>query len=424
MIQTQLIKDFANVVSFGISLFSIQTLMNYYLYNNLDYLSSTIHLIMFQCSYDIFLWHSDSSVLHHMFLLMIGSSMYLNNIPYDSCPDLIIPLLSTEISTLFLVTRDWLKEFQMSHTIWPSLNDACFVSTFMITRIYVFSVYVVYNPWTYQFIGQATDYTITRSLPLYIGIFGLFALNIFWATIIAKMIFKPLKEVPQHHYARLLITSGPVISLLICLYCYEFEINTHVIGSVLFAFSSSVLNYFYMSHKNHSHDIILLYLLNHFFLQMKCVLCVYAFHGELFGIISLSYHLYYMTLALYMDSNTFHVTGKTILLTIMFPAIVINCFIFEFIPLSFLILFSCLVLTKYSYPLISITERELLIMPIIVDVLFATLASPEADMTTRINIALISYCMVVILYIKPFYSHNTVLLYVLSFVYEYMLCMS
>lgn len=422
MIQTQLIKDFANVVSFGISLLSIHTLINYYLYNNLDFLSFNVNLIMFQCSYDIFLWHADSSVLHHMFLLMIGSSMYLNNIAYENCPDLIIPLLSTEISTIFLVTKDWIEDFNMSDTIWSSLNNACFVSTFMITRIYVFSVYVVYNPGTYQFIGQATDYT---TFPLYIGIFGLYALNIFWATIIAKMIFKPFKEVAQHHYARLVITAGPVISLLICLHCYEFEINTHVIGSALFALSSSVLSYFYILHRNQSHDIIVLYLLNHYFLQIKCVLCVYAFHGELFGIISLSYHLYYMTLALYMNCNTFHVTGKTILLTILFPAIAINCFIFEFVHLSLLILFSCLVLTKYSYPLISITERELLIMPIIVDVLFATLASPaDADMTTRINIALIAYCMVVLLYIKPLYSHNTVLLYVLSFVYEYMLCMS
>jgi hypothetical protein len=422
MIQTQLIKDFANVVSFGISLLSIHTLLNYYIYNNLDYLTPTINLIMFQCSYDIFLWHTDSSVLHHMFLLMIGSSMYLNNIAYESCPDLIIPLLSTEISTIFLVAKNWIEDFKMSHTIWSSLNNVCFVSTFMVTRIYIISVYLVYNPGTYQFIGQSTgNYTI---VPLYIGIFGLYALNIFWATIIAKVLFKPLKEVAQHHYARLIVTAGPIINVLICLYCYEFTINTHVIGCALFALSSSVLNYFYILHRNQSHDIIILYLLNHFFLQIKCVLCVYAFHGELFGLISMSYHLYYMTLALYMNNLTFGVTGKIILTTILFPAIAINCFIIEFIPLSFLILFSCLVLTKYSYPLISITERELLLMPIVVDVLFATLASPEGDLTTRINIVLITYCMMVILYIKPLYNYNTVLLYVLSFVCDYMLCMS
>jgi hypothetical protein len=66
----------------------------------------------------------------------------------------------------------------------------------------------------------------------------------------------------------------------------------------------------------------------------------------------------------------------------------------------------------------------LLLMPIVVDVLFATLASPEGDLTTRINIVLITYCMMVILYIKPLYNYNTVLLYVLSFVCDYMLCMS
>jgi hypothetical protein len=194
---------------------------------------------------------------------------------------------------------------------------------------------------------------------------------------------------------------------------------------VLFAISSSLLNYYLLYHI-HSHDLIFFYFLNQICFQLKSILCIYAFYGELLGAISLSYHLYYLTLAFYIigsETRKIHVTGKMVFLGILAPAMTVNYF-YEFVSPWILILFSCLMLTtqKYSSTLISITEREMFLLPVVADLLVTTFLSPEGDLTTKTNMAIVSYCMVVLIYIKPLYDHNTVLLYLLSFVYEYMLC--
>lgn len=418
MIMQNLLYDFANCVSFGISLLSIYALLDYYVYSSTYLITLTVNMVIFQCAYDVFLWHTNSSVLHHICLLFLGSFLYQNQIEYDNCLFLIVPLLSTEISTLFLSIRHWLEQFQMTNTVWYSINNGFFVTTFLITRIYIFSNYIIYNPDTYAFAELVTNHEITACFSFYIGIYGLFALNIYWVTIIVKVLLKSFRESLDDYYQEHLIYIGPMVNAFFMMYIYD-EVNAHVVGTMLMAISASTL-YYFVFYEPQSPYITILYLLNQLLFQLLSILSVYTIHGGFIGTLSLIYHIYYITLSMYMincDLMTISITGKSVLDGILFPALIYNYFWEEVVSMPLILLVICLMITRYSSVLFTIKQSDVLLLPVLADVVMLILVSTSADVNTRINLALVAYCMVLLIYIQPFYNQNRVLLHLLSFLY-------
>ena len=417
------INDYANCVSFGISLITCYALSSYYFYNDLTLISMTVSLVMFQCTYDVFLWHSNSSVIHHLFLLCLGSVLYQHNIHLHSCMFLIIPLLCTEISTMFLVIKDWLAQFHRTNSVLYTINNTLFVTTFFLTRVYIFTSYIIYNPETYQFPLMSLMQSKTH-LSYYIGIFGLYGLNLYWATIIIKILYKSVKEViPEHfnYFQQLFQNFSPVINAIICISCYE-QPNLYVLGSVLFAVSATVFNHNLKVYPESDHSIC--YLVNLICFHVKSIFCVYTILGHLFGTLSLSFHLYYIALALIINppSSTYEISGKS-LLVLTVPFWIYNVSLENpFISVYLLSLMVLLFAVKSSDVLVTITEREVLLIPVIIDNLMIVALCLQAEIYNRVNFILLGTLIVLAIYIKPAYKQNIVLLYALSFGYEYVVC--
>jgi hypothetical protein len=444
MIVKNLLYDFANCVSFGISLLSIYALLDYYIYTSTYLIALTSKIVILQCAYDMFFWHNSSSVIHHIFLLLLGSFLHQQNITYDDSLFLIIPLLSTEISTLFLSIRHWFEQLDMTKSVWYRVNNGFFVVTFLITRIYIYTTYVIYNPETYLFVESLTKHNINDRIYFYIGIFGLYALNIYWATLILKILMKPLRDlISRDYYEEHVICIAPIINVFMTMYACDFELNAYVIGTILLAISAMTL-YYFIYYIPQSPYIMALYLLNQLCLQILSILSVFTICGTYFGHMSLSYHLYYLTLSIYnINSNlmafdfseesilcTYYITlsmyilkselvafavcGKNIL-CILLPFMVYNYF-WEAVPMNILILLACLMLTRYSKIIWSVKQSDVLVFPIVTDVCTIIIVS-MSDWTTRLDFALVAYCLFLLIYIKPFYSQNTLIVCLVSFMY-------
>jgi hypothetical protein len=111
-------------------------------------------------------------------------------------------LLSTEISTVFLVFKEMfnsntyigkylLEFFGKKHIeVIKKINDSCFVSLFFILRIGLYSKYIIYNKplYDYYYVNLNNSQYIIISVLLY----SLYALNIHWASILIKILIKPL----------------------------------------------------------------------------------------------------------------------------------------------------------------------------------------------------------------------------------------
>lgn len=416
------INDYANCVSFGISLITCYALYSYYFYNDLTLISTTVSLVMFQCSYDIFLWHTNSSAIHHLFLLCLGSILYQQNIPIQSCLFLVIPLLYTEISTMFLVMKDWLAQFQLTNSVLFTINNTFFVLTFFTTRIYIFTTYIIYNPETYQFPLTSLMQSKTQLL-YFIGIFGLYGLNLYWATIIIKILYKSVKEViPEHTYFQQVIQNfSPVINAIICISCFE-QTNLYVLGSVLFAVSATVFNHNLRMYPDSDHTLY--YLMNLICFHLKSIFCVYTILGHLFGTLSLSFHLYYMALALIINPPfyMYDITGMSMLVLTISLWIYNVCIETPIISVYLLSLMVLLFAIKSSDVLVTITEREVLLIPVVIDNLMIVALCLQAEINNRVNFILLGTLLVLAIYLKPAYRQNIVLLYALSFGYECVVC--
>jgi hypothetical protein len=77
----------------------------------------------------------------------------------------------------------------------------------------------------------------------------------------------------------------------------------------------------------------------------------------------------------------------------------------------------CLLMTtRYSTILVSIQPSDILVLPLITDVVTLIVAS-MAETTAQLNFGLVSYCLLLLIYIKPFYNQNPVVVYIVSFLY-------
>ena len=417
------ITDFANVVSFIISNFTMFALWNYYMFENIYYLELNMFAVLFQCSYDILLWHSNDSVLHHILILFTGVFLNLYSISFNDYLFLLIPFLCTEISTLFLVMKSWLEKMDLKDSGVYFVNNLLFLLSFIFTRIYIFTNCIVFNPLTYEYIQSLTETSnpLVGVIPIYIGIFGFFALNIYWLTILFKIICKPLKHVLRNYYFQLFLCTAPIVNIGICFYFYGFVVNGHVVGTLFVSWSTFLLHY---STLNYGENDAVLYAFNQVSLQVKSALFICSNLEMMFGHISVLYHFILMILTvliLLFPNRVFHMSGKILFWWMAIPLLLLGYIIFFDKISPFLHLLCAIQLTFYSTHLFSITEKELLVLPLVMDVILV-IGYHIQDLDNVIYLGIVSYCMLTIIYIKPLYHHNLVLLYLMSMAQTVILC--
>lgn len=187
--------EFANVVSFGIAWLTIFNLWCVW-YGDRSWMSLNCVAVVFQCSYDIFLYHSHDSVLHHCFVLMLGYLLTFELLEEEFMM-LSVPLLLTEISTVFLVLRSWMINLELSESRMYVLNNVVFVASFIFFRIYLFYVMLLGNVEVHEVMVRHTS-GLDR-LIVYGGLFGLSALNYYWLVLILKKMFGRLQGGSNYH---------------------------------------------------------------------------------------------------------------------------------------------------------------------------------------------------------------------------------
>ena len=411
--------DIANVVCFLISIYAMFALSYYYVTNDTYYMMLSIYFILFQLSSDIFLWHSNDSVLHHFFVILFGTFIFYYDMKLDEYLFLLIPLLSTEISTLFLTLKLWMEQFKLTHTMWFTINNALFASSFAVLRVYCYISYVIANPQTYSMFSKYTGDSIIAKFHIYTGLIGLFALNIYWFTIMVKLIAKPLKNISINFFSQFFLIFGQAFNIGISFYVYGTTFNWDYIGTLLVFSTSYLLHCSIFQNIDASNDPTL-YIMNHLAYQIKSLFFVFSNIGMMMGHVSILYHLFFITLALYLillSTHTIYFTGRDILLWSLIPL----CFVLEYsYNFFFLVLYILILIAFYNYPLFCITEKEALIIPIALDTLQVIYFTN--DFYLKVGFAILSYVLLVIFYVKPWYQHNLVLLYLVSFGHTFVLC--
>lgn len=145
------------------------------------------------CLFDFLYIKRTDMILHHIFVLLMIDYMNNNyyNIPISG--NIISIILSTEISTIFLITnsllsndyiiKDYLKINTYFINIIKNMNNILFISTFLYYRVYNYYFNLIIDKDTNISFFRYTK-NVYRFYEIYISIYGLFLLNLYWTTLI------------------------------------------------------------------------------------------------------------------------------------------------------------------------------------------------------------------------------------------------
>ena len=173
-----------NLIYLGISCFSA-----YCIFNTI-YLNQCVYIVGTGCILDFSLHILNINklrmdmLIHHIFALLIISFCYFHTYPviyniYDK--NIIVKnILLTEVSTIFLIINKLLKQQTLKN-----INQIIFVLTFIYSRIYIYYINIIISKETYLFITNISKNNFHLTY-LYIGIYGIFMINIYWFYLLVK----------------------------------------------------------------------------------------------------------------------------------------------------------------------------------------------------------------------------------------------
>jgi len=161
--------------------FIISLLTLYALYSNdITNIKYNIYLIFFQCIGELFICKYEI-MIHHLCVAFAISMFFLESkLNLENNIDEIKILLSSEISTLFLVLSNMPMFINTSIT---KTNQFLFITTFLYTRIYLYTKYILY--------GKMNTYSIIISFLIY----AFYFLNMYWSLLILKKVVKLIKTI-------------------------------------------------------------------------------------------------------------------------------------------------------------------------------------------------------------------------------------
>ena len=177
---------FQNIYALYFICYSVYSI--YYWINTSNYISilnALIKLRLFLIT--DFLLCSNEVYIHHIAALYIthNSIIYFNTdmLYYISI------ILGTELSTFFLVIKLVSEYYQLKNKL-TTINDLLFIITFIYTRLYLYSKYIIFNNNFNELIYKYYDYPYITIVFVYI----LYILNLYWFSIILKKIVKSLPK--------------------------------------------------------------------------------------------------------------------------------------------------------------------------------------------------------------------------------------
>jgi hypothetical protein len=237
-------ENIVNISKFTIGFSSLCAYLYYNLINEqtLHY-ECIIQIVGLYAFIDFFATKSYESKLHHLFVCIFTFYNYYYNIDTNDKFIVLYPMLNTEISSLFYILKYWLRQ----NTLIYNINLALFYITFFNFRIYKFYelICLIYTP-SFYIICQKYSESIFYVFIL-LGCNGLFVMNIYWFTIMNKIVYKNLLKnvIDTDINCRYICSYIYIINLGVALYMYKINSRTmyDIIGITILAISSNIYHY-------------------------------------------------------------------------------------------------------------------------------------------------------------------------------------
>jgi hypothetical protein len=132
-------------------------------------------------------------LIHHGFILMMYSNIYIFSVSKEDFLEFFKTLLLVETSTIFLVINRVITNKKWNiHIYVKTLNNVGFVGTFLYYRLYYYYYYILNrNGLLEMYVFKYGDTLVAKNI-FYFNTYGFYLLNIYWALLVMVKVCKQL----------------------------------------------------------------------------------------------------------------------------------------------------------------------------------------------------------------------------------------
>lgn len=234
-----IILNIQNVNTFAVSSFTTISILHYFINSSYSLFPYTMKLVIAHCTIDMLFTPNIELIIHHIITISLTSFFFYKPLPIDIVHFEAMILLATELSSFFLVGREWIAK----ESPYYKLNEYGFIMSFMYLRLYLLPKYLLFGTFVNDFLYELLDPTERIS---YFGSLYLFmGINVYWGTIMLKVICKECRKVyPEiftyvnnEYLVQYTYYICPIMSVIIYNPINEFQIFD-IVGQMMLAYNS------------------------------------------------------------------------------------------------------------------------------------------------------------------------------------------
>lgn len=244
---------YRNIISVSVSTIVLLNLIWSHYYGTYRYMS--VPILFLQLSVDLPFVSTDLKIHHFLGICICLAKYFFHINNYDDW-HLIKSIYKTELSTFFYIFKYWLEEDnaftkRLSHNqkcILQKINNMFFYLSFFKFRIYDCTKNIFLNTNGFQIMETYTKGLFINQFIVYFGVTGLYILNLYWFTIMTKILFKPItKSICSEKIA--IITDqtftqfSHFLNIPVVLYVYSMSPNESYIYDVMGILGLSLASY-------------------------------------------------------------------------------------------------------------------------------------------------------------------------------------
>lgn len=190
-----MIRNIQNFNSLFVSLFTGFGLLVYYLTSSYYFFPFILKLILFHCSFDLLLTSSIDIFLHHLITVSLSTFFFYKPLPLELLHWETSIVCLTEISSIFLVGREWIP----IQSKYYALNNNLFFGSFYYIRLYLLPKYLLLEQ-SYQHY-LITNLTSFEKFWYFTTMYSFMSINIYWGFLILKSLVKKIRNLNSNMFS-------------------------------------------------------------------------------------------------------------------------------------------------------------------------------------------------------------------------------
>lgn len=393
------ISHYQNLNLFIISSISTIACISYNIENNSEYIFSLLQrIILLYLSIDIFCTKQTDAFIHHICSLLIGFYDYYYKIDYIDNNIITYYIYKTEITSIFLVLKHYIKK----DSIFYNINNLIFVILFFKFRLFDYYYYIIERS-SSLYIIPGNDEISIRSAVIYTGVYGLYFINVYWGLLMIKIIYKSIKPFIDSSYK----------------FCHYLSSYIHVINVPV-----AIYIYSYNIHEKNIFNLVGLSVLT-----MSC----YFYHYDVYNRFNKNEIIEYIypknnSLLFVNDIISIHIRSFLVLLTSYYDNkymgfVLTNSFLLHLISIYFIIrniLYCVTTNNNYKKEQFFTVSNTVSMISIVPDIMLIFINS---NMEYGIPFLIVNITLILLLLIEPLYELNHFGFHILLLFQNYYLCM-